>query len=158
MKRSTAHVSLLSLVFVLLSACPGPDSKQKALQTSLTALNAARDGFLAWDKNHQQKIVDEATSMEQGKAALAAYRSKREPVVQGFVVAYSALAVAALERSAAMILEAALAAKEVYSLVKMLTGHNSQPPADDTPPVTAPEDGSGSLQDEVSRPEAPRPD
>jgi hypothetical protein len=152
-KRSTAQISLIGVMAFLLSACPGPDAKQKALQTSLTALNAARDGFLAWDKNHQQKIVDEATSLEAGKAALAAYRAKREPVTQAFVVAYSALAVAALEKSAAMILEAALAAKEAYTLVKTLTGHDPSPSTSgDTSPPPAPEDGSGLPEGEVSTP------
>jgi hypothetical protein len=132
-KRSTAYAPLILAVFLALPACPGPDAKQKALQTSLTALNAARDGFVAWDKQHQEKIVENATSLEQGKAALATYRAKRAPVEQGFVVAYSALAAAALEKSAEMILEAALAAKEVYKLVKLLTNDEVK-----TPPVEEP--------------------
>lgn len=120
MKHSTAI--LVPIVLLALTACPGPDARQKALQTSLVALNAARDGFLSWDGNHQQQIVREATSLENGQAALSEYRTRRESVVQGFTVAYSALAAAALEKSAAMILEAATAAKEVYTLIKMLTG------------------------------------
>jgi hypothetical protein len=153
-KHLTAHFSLILVLLLALPACPGPDSKQKALQTSLTALNAARDGFVAWDKSHQQKIVDGATSLEQGKAALAAYRAKREPVEQGFVVAYSALAVAALEKSAAMILEAALAAKEVYTLIKLLTGHNPESSSTEGSAglTTAPADGAGSLQGEAPQP------
>ena len=149
MKPSTARVPLILAFLLALSACPGPDAKQKALQTSLTALNAARDGFVVWDKNHQQKIVDEATSLEQGKAALAAYRAKRAPVEQGFVVAYSALATAALERSAAMILEAALAAKEVYKLVKLLTKDEVK-----TPPVEDPAPAPDPAPEEVPTPPA----
>ena len=122
-------MALLGAVVFALTACPGPDAKERALRSSLTALNAARDGFVAWDKDHQQKIVEEATSLEDGKSKLAAYRAKREPVTQGFVVAYSAIAAAALDRSAAMIVEAAVAAKEVYDLVKLLTGaSNSEGP------------------------------
>jgi hypothetical protein len=147
-KPSTAHYPLILVFLLALPACPGPDAKQKALQTSLTALNAAREGFVAWDKNHQQKIVDDATSLDQGKAALAAYRTKRAPVEQGFVVAYSALAVAALEKSAAMILEAALAAKEVYGLIKILTKD-----AVKTPPVEPP----APVEDPAPAPPAPVP-
>jgi hypothetical protein len=138
-KRSTAYAPLILAVFLALPACPGPDAKQKALQTSLTALNAARDGFVVWDKHHQEKIVENATSLEQGKAALAAYRAKRAPVEQGFVIAYSALAVAALEKSAEMILEAVLAAKEVYKLIKILTDDEVKtPPVEESTPAPDP--------------------
>jgi hypothetical protein len=62
---------LAPLVILAMVAACGPDAKQQALKYSLTGLNAARDGFVVWDANHQQKIVDDATSLEQGKQALA---------------------------------------------------------------------------------------
>lgn len=116
------------VICLLFAAACGPNAKQKALSYTVTGLNAARDGFVIWDANHQQKIVDDATSLGEGQAALTAYRAKREAVLQAFTVAYSALAVAALDPSAAMLLEALNAAKEVYKLVKDLSGGAVAPP------------------------------
>jgi len=112
---------LTFVICLVLAASCGPSAKQKALKYSLTGLNAARDGFVVWDAAHQQKIVDDATSLEGGQTALAAYRTRREHVLQSFIVAYSALAVAALDPSAEMLIEALNAAKEVYALIKTFT-------------------------------------
>ena len=46
-------VALGVLVF-LLAAC-GPSIREKALATTFAGLNAARDGFLTWDKEHLAK-------------------------------------------------------------------------------------------------------
>jgi hypothetical protein len=137
MKSSRQRQSLAAALVVLVAAsCGGPDAKQKALRTSLLALNAARDGFVAWDKTHQDKIVADAESYDQGKAALEVYRTKREPVVHGFSAAYSALAAAALDPSLEMVVEAAVAAKSVYDLIKSLTGGKVE-----TPDVVVPDAG-----------------
>jgi hypothetical protein len=128
---------LAPLVILAMVAACGPDAKQQALKYSLTGLNAARDGFVVWDANHQQKIVDDATSLEQGKQALADYRAKREKVLQSFTVAYSALAVAALDPSAEMLVEALAAATEVYKLIKTFTDGEVETP-DPVTPVDAP--------------------
>jgi len=117
----TRQVSPL-LILVFLVGCGGDASKQKALKTSLVALNAAREGFVTWDEHHQAQIVADSTSLEQGQAALKDYRDKRAPIVEGFTVAYSALAAAALEPSVEMLVEASKAAMAVYQLIKDLTG------------------------------------
>ena len=46
------------------SAC-SQASRKDTLKTSLVSVNAARDGFLAWDRHHQQTIEDQATSREE---------------------------------------------------------------------------------------------
>jgi len=112
--------ALLALALALSAAC-GPNARQTSLKTSLTALNAARDGFVQWDKTAQAKIVEDATSLDQGKAALKAYRDKREPIIEGFTIAYSALALAALEDNVARLTEAIAAAAALYELIKDLT-------------------------------------
>lgn len=103
------------------TAC-GPSARQTALQTSLTALNAARDGFVQWDKQKQTKIVADAKTLDDGKAALKTYRAKRGPIVEGFTVAYSALALAALDDNMARLAEAANTAAALYKLIKDLKG------------------------------------
>lgn len=84
---------MLALAFCAVAACA---NHQAELGASLTVLNAARDGFTAWDDQHQGDIVKAATSLEQGKGELDAYRKRREPVIRGFEIAYKALATAAL--------------------------------------------------------------
>jgi hypothetical protein len=108
---------LLISAIILCSGCPN-----KSLQVGLASLNAARDGFVAYDAKHQSDIVDAAKSLEEGKASLAEYRTKREPLIQAFAVAYSALAAAALDDTEARLAEAGKTAIEVYRLVKELMG------------------------------------
>jgi len=117
--RSTRAIGIIALVLAL-CACGG-DSRQKALSYSLMGLNAARDGFVTYDAERQQRIVAESTSLRQGKQALYAYRVRRQRVLRAFVVAYSALSVASLDPSVEMLAEALIAAKDVYKLVKAFT-------------------------------------
>jgi hypothetical protein len=133
MQHTTRRLSVV-LILLAVASC-GPDAKQKALKYSLTGLNAARDGFVVWDASHQQKIVEDATSLEGGKLALATYRSKRESVLHAFNLAYSAIAVAALDPSTEMLMEALKAAREVYLLVKTFTdGAVETPPTEPVQP------------------------
>ena len=118
MRRSVLFV----IVLLAVAAGCGPNARQKALKTSVTALNAARDGFVQWDKHKQAQIVEDATSLDEGKAALKTYRDKRGPVLEGFTVAYAALALAALDDNLARLTEAISAAASVYKLIKGLTG------------------------------------
>lgn len=100
--RSPLTAYFLSLVCIalfstsLMSAC-SKSQRADTLHASVVSVNAARDGFVAWDREHQQSIVDHATSHEDGVAALATYRSKRGPIMDTFEVAYRALAVAATQ-------------------------------------------------------------
>lgn len=110
----------ISLIVVCAMSTGCPNARQKALSVGLTSLNAARDGFIVYDEQHQDQLVKDATSLEDGQAKLDAYRKLREPVTQAFIVAYSALAVAALDDNMARLVEAGNAATEVYQLVKLL--------------------------------------
>lgn len=73
------------------------NQRAKSIHATLVAVDAARDGFVAWDREHQQALVDKATSREEGVAALEQYRGRRQVVVDGFEVTYRALAVAATQ-------------------------------------------------------------
>jgi hypothetical protein len=74
----------------------GLSAREKAIATSLTALNTARDGFAAYSEARQLRIVAEASTREAGEEALKMWRTKREPVVQALLLAYAALAEAAV--------------------------------------------------------------
>ncbi len=88
----------IATLWVVLSACGGGSiikQADKSLSVALSATNAARDNFVAYDKNHQLTIVDNATTREEGEAAQKAYRGERDAVLRAFTAAYSAIAAAA---------------------------------------------------------------
>jgi hypothetical protein len=91
------NVAVFVLTLALLASCGGRATKHldTALSTAIAATNAARDSFTAWDADHQQQIVARSTTREIATADLRAYRTKREPILKGFVLAYQALASAA---------------------------------------------------------------
>lgn len=66
-----------------------------ALAGALVATDQARQAFDAWDTRHQHEIVLKATSLESGQAALVAWRSRRQPVLEAFIAAYLAIGGAA---------------------------------------------------------------
>jgi hypothetical protein len=91
-----ALVCGLLFLCTMMGAC-NRSQRTDTLRASIVSVNAARDGFLQWDRAHQASIVGAATSRETGEQALASYRHEREPIVNGFSVAYRALALAATQ-------------------------------------------------------------
>lgn len=83
---------------ILWSACGGSvvDRTNKALNTALSATNAARDQFTKWDAQHQLAIVDKASTRTEAETNLKTYRTKRQRIVQAFTVAYTSMATAAV--------------------------------------------------------------
>lgn len=117
MRSASSRLLLLAFLF---AACGG-DRHQKALGTSLAALNAASAGFVEYDKLHQRRIVDDlATSFEDGKKRLAEYREARERVVGAFALAYAALAAAAIEPKLENLQTALRLARDVYDEIEAL--------------------------------------
>lgn len=110
---------VLLLVTIGLTGCGG-NQRQRALKTSLTAINAARDGFEKWDETQQQKIVAEATSKEAGRAALDEFRAKRDKIFVAFEVAYRAIAGAALQDDELSLKTAQKMANEVIDAISKL--------------------------------------
>lgn len=106
-------------VLVLFLVACGASARQKALGTGLLTLNAARDGFVAWDAAHQEAIVRDTPAATVAQA-IADYRKKRQDVLYGFQLAYGALVLAATEFTPASLTEAALQAKQLYELIKAL--------------------------------------
>lgn len=132
-ERTLIQIFLLLFVIVLIAGAItqtgcGPSAQQKTLRVSLTTVNAARDGFITWDDQHQQGIVEKATSLEQGKQALVDYRAKRERVVLGFEVVYKTIALAALDPTAANVAAALAAITEMTGLLKELRDGSAPEP------------------------------
>ncbi len=88
---------VLGLMLVFANGGCAASSKQRTLSGMLIAVDTARIGFVTWDDDHQQQLVEEAESYEAGVQALAEYREKRMPVLLAFELAYQGIARAALE-------------------------------------------------------------
>lgn len=112
---------IVGLALALNAIACGPGVRQKALTTSLTAVNAARDGFTAWDGDHQLTLVEHANTMAEGQTKLDSYRTKREPILHGFAVAYELIATAALDiDSDTKYMKALESVKHLYDALKAL--------------------------------------
>ncbi len=109
--------SLLLLVFLF--AC-GASARTKSLQSTLVAVNVVRDTFLAVSAKREDQIVEAATSKEEGRAKLDAFRQATIPIVSAIGNAYRAIAAASLLSDSASVGEAAGAAAKAATLVKEL--------------------------------------
>lgn len=116
---NTRYQRYLLVLVLALTACAS-DSKQRVLKATLTGLNTARSGFLAWDSLHQNEIVRDADNFKQARERLDQYRKDRSQIVTAFEIAYQTLALAALEPKMEHITEALEAAKRLYDLVLKL--------------------------------------
>jgi hypothetical protein len=126
------RISFLVLSFVLTASACGPGAQQRTVKSTFVGLNAARDGFIAWDADYQKNIVGAAADFESGKLVLTDYRERREPVIRALAAAYRAVAAAALDTDDVTVAGALAAAIEVYQAIELLTGRPAQksPPAD----------------------------
>lgn len=83
-------------LFAMSLSC-SKSKRTDTLRASVIGVNAARDSFTTWDRQHQQQIVEDAKTREEAEGALTTYRDRRKVVVDGFEIAYRALAVAATQ-------------------------------------------------------------
>lgn len=120
-RRAVPNLLLIVLTLLALEACT-KDTRLSTLQASITAVNAARDGFVIYDRTHQTAILDQSATREVFTAKITAYRQERETILNTFEVVYRALAVAATQTDGPS-LEAALAqAGELVTAIHKLTG------------------------------------
>lgn len=115
--RPIARTAILLALAVALAAC-GASARETTIRATLTSLDAAQVGFLAYDQQHQAYIVAHAADEATGAAQLADYRHKREPVEKAFIAGYQAVATAALvndDHSLAGLLAAAVQVKEALA-------------------------------------------
>lgn len=115
------RAAALVLLVALLAAC-GTGTRDKALRGALTAVDAAAEGFVAFDDAEQQAIVARATTREQAQAELAAYRERRRPVIAALAAAYQAIAVAALRRGTPLPVAAAAVTALIESIATLKNG------------------------------------
>lgn len=109
------------VLFVSSVSC-SKSTRTDTLRASVVAVNAARDGFASWDRQHQQEIVEHAPTREEAEGALTTYRDRRVPVVDGFETAYRALAIAATQTDDPSLKSALAVSGELVDAIKRLMG------------------------------------
>lgn len=82
-------------VFALALAACGASARERTIATALATTNVAAATFEKFDGIHQGAIVAKATSLEEGKAALADYRKDQVKVEALLAGLYRAIATAA---------------------------------------------------------------
>lgn len=116
---------ILSLIcFVLfagqLGAACTHASRTDTLHASLTSVNAARDGFVAWDQKHQQALLEHATSREDAQRALTDYRATQTKIAEWFAVVYQSIAAAAVQNDDPSLAAAVHAATDIVAKIAQL--------------------------------------
>lgn len=81
------------LAALVIAGCAS-SQRESTIKAALVSVDATRDAFVVHDQTKQAAIVAQATSLEQGRAELAAYRADRAKVDTAFSLAYRAIAVA----------------------------------------------------------------
>lgn len=120
MKNSVA-VKISALVVLLSVVWTGcVSSHEKALRYTLAGLNTASQGLEEWSAHEQERIVASSTSEAEARARILEHRAKRDHVWSALTVAYSALAVAALDPSTRNLATAVADAAEAYAALKAL--------------------------------------
>lgn len=67
---------------------------ERGLAACFQAANAVQKGFTSWDKAQQERIVNEAESLEEGKEALQTHRKKRVVISGALIKAYTSIGLA----------------------------------------------------------------
>lgn len=94
MKIVATRVLALIAFAALIAGCTKA-ARQDTIKTTLIATNAARDALLQYDDAAQAKIVESATSLDDGKKKLAEYRERRAKVIALFPIVYYSIIAAA---------------------------------------------------------------
>jgi hypothetical protein len=116
-----ATVCLMLFVSMTVAAC-SRNQRVDTIHTTLIAVNSARDGFTAWDRQHQQALVAAAATREAAEQSVASYQDNRRPVVDGFEVTYRALAVAATQTDEISLSAALSTANDLIEKVRSMIG------------------------------------
>lgn len=115
------RTAALIIVATLVAAC-GPGAKQKTLDHTLTAVNAARAAFVTWDQTTQEHLVAQAQTFEEGKAALDAHRLRRVDLVSAFEATYFTIALAATDLTDARLADVLATSALLHQVYKDVVG------------------------------------
>jgi uncharacterized membrane protein len=115
-----AMAVVLALASAFATGCTHSD-RADTIHATLIAVDAARDGFVAYDAKEQQSIVDSATSADDAHAKLAAYRAARDKATGPaglLTTAYRAIAAAAMANDTTSLDAMTTAANQLFDAFK----------------------------------------
>lgn len=122
----------LLIAFAVLAGCSA-SARESTIKGTFVTVNAARDGFLAYDRAHEMSLVAHCDPAVESRdacvakvaastAALAEYQAKRAKVDGLFVGAYHSIAAAELLNTEQTVASMIAAAAQVYAAVKPFIG------------------------------------
>ncbi len=85
---------IIALLLVGLMFSCGASARDVQINAMVMGLNTTSDAFVSWDVAHQERLLDKATSIEEGTSAIAAYRVKQAQFLAVLRIAYNSLATA----------------------------------------------------------------
>jgi 3-deoxy-D-manno-octulosonic acid (KDO) 8-phosphate synthase len=120
-------VSRIAVLFLVVLVACGSSASQRAstISAALVTVDAARDGFVAYDAAHQAQIVDAATSGSGARAELATYRQARDAATGPtglLTTAYRAIAAAATVSDAPSLTTMQSAIAQLLTAIKPYLG------------------------------------
>ncbi len=116
-------VALLAILVAVQSTACTKAQRRDTLKATFASVNAARDGFHTWSLNHQKALVTASTTREEAEARVAAYREQqRAPILDGFEVAYQAIALAGINDDDVSFKAALAQVSKLLAAIKALTG------------------------------------
>lgn len=120
----TAAMLAVLLLGGLVALQPGCAASQResTIKAAMVTVDASRSAYLTYDQHAQADIVAKATSLDDGKAKLEAYRMNREKLVKALTVAYQAIATAAQLNDEPSIAGMQKAIGDVLAIAHTLTG------------------------------------
>lgn len=116
---------------VLVMALVGCASSQRTdtLKAALVTVDAARDGFLAYDGPHELALARSGANKAEALAALTAYQVKRAATVdKAFAAAYRAIAIAQTLNDQPSLDGVQSAIKQVYDAYEALKSATPEKP------------------------------
>lgn len=135
MRRPVVPRIVPILIVALLAGC-GASARTKVLRTSLVALNVARDTLRTTSKEREMQIVDQASSKEEGRAKLDAWRAIIDKVDAAIDDGYDAILAASILNDAPSASAAGAAVAKALALVRELkdpTAPAKNPSTKETP-------------------------
>lgn len=119
---TTLAVACFVMQLATVVAACSKQQRQDTIAASLIAVNAARDGFTTWDRQHEQSLLDNTPTREEFDAKITAHRAETVKRLAAFELAYKALATAATQTDDPSLAAAIAQAAELVSQIKKLTG------------------------------------
>jgi hypothetical protein len=127
-RRACLALAIVLAAVAIAPLCGCQSAREKTLSATLATLNGAAKAYELYGLQHQETLVDQATSKEDATAKVASFRAHLEPVTKAFSLAYAGLALASLTPTTANLAAAADLLGKVFTAIKELQEVATPPP------------------------------